>query len=281
MKAKTIKNILRAQFDLWVKSITDEEVRAAVEKNTMITGGSIVSMLLGEKVNDFDLYFRNRATAIEVAEYYAKQVPAANVEIKLDVDASGRKKMPGNISIRVNNPDAFKQESDFADEIPESPDNKIEGTYAPVYMSSNAITLSDGIQLICRFYGEPEEIHSNYDFIHCTCYWKSWDDELVLPQAALESILTKELRYVGSKYPLCSIIRIRKFMARQWTINAGQILKMVMQLQELDLKDIATLQDQLVGVDSAYFGKIINLLQEKNVEKVDAGYLMTIIDRVF
>lgn len=280
MKAKTIKNVLRAQFDLWLKSITDEEVRATVKNNTMITGGSIVSMLQGDKVNDYDLYFRNRQTALEVAEYYAKQVPLANVEIKLDVDASGRKAMPGNISIRVNNPSAFQQESEFADEVPEAT-NKVEGKYSPVYMSSNAITLSDGIQLICRFYGEPEQIHSNYDFIHCTCYWKSWDDELVLPQAALESILTKELRYVGSKYPLCSIIRIRKFMARQWTINAGQILKMVMQLQELDLKDIATLQDQLVGVDSAYFSKIIHLLQEQNVEKVDAGYLMTIIDRVF
>ena len=35
------------------------------------------------------------------------------------------------------------------------------------------LTLSGAVQLIIRFYGPPEEIHANYDFIHCTCCWQS------------------------------------------------------------------------------------------------------------
>jgi hypothetical protein len=61
----------------------------------------------------------------------------------------------------------------------------------------------------------------------------------VLRAEALESILTKELRYVGSRYPLCSVIRTRKFLARGWTINAGQYVKMCFQISQLDLLILA------------------------------------------
>src|SRR3546814_12125480 len=70
MKAKTIKAILAKKFNSFASSIEDEVVRKLVEKNTIITGGCIASMLLGEKINDFDLYFTDHATTKAVAEYY-------------------------------------------------------------------------------------------------------------------------------------------------------------------------------------------------------------------
>jgi hypothetical protein len=156
-----------------------------------------------------------------------------------------------------------------------------EGQFRPVFLSSNAITLSDKIQIVLRFYGEPDTIHENYDFVHCTSYWTSWDGNLVLRQEALESILSKELKYVGSKYPVCSIVRLRKFITRGWRINAGQILKMCMQISQLDLTSIEVLEDQLTGVDTAYFVQLISNLKAKDPEKVNAGYLIEIIDRMF
>ena len=153
--------------------------------------------------------------------------------------------------------------------------------YRPIFMSTNAITLSHKVQIVIRFWGKPDEIHENYDFVHCTNYWCSWDNELVLRQPALEALLARELRYVGSKYPICSLIRLRKFIARGWTVNAGQILKAVMQINELDLKDIRVLEDQLTGVDAAYFLEVIAKLKEKDPEKVNAAYLVEIIDRLF
>jgi hypothetical protein len=104
---------------------------------------------------------------------------------------------------------------------------------------------------------------------------------LVLRPAALEALLSKELRYVGSKYPICSIVRLRKFIERGWRINAGQILKMAMQISELNLKDVTVLEDQLTGVDTAYFIQLLERLKEKDPEKVDAAYLVEIIDRIF
>jgi len=155
-------------------------------------------------------------------------------------------------------------------------------TYSVLFLSPNAITLSDRIQIIVRFYGDADAIHENYDFVHCTNYWTSKDDgELVLRPAALEALLTKELRYIGSKYPLCSIIRTRKFIFRGWRINAGQYLKMALQLNELDLLDIPTLQDQLIGVDSAHFIDLLDRIKEGAPDKINAAYICEIVDRIF
>jgi hypothetical protein len=157
--------------------------------------------------------------------------------------------------------------------------------YRPVWLSTNAITLSDKIQIVVRFYGEPEQIHDTYDYVHCTCHWQSWDGELVLPARALTAIINKELYYVGSKYPLCSIIRSRKFIARGWHINAGQFVKMALQLNELNLKDMKVFEDQLVGVDSAYFSSAIYQIQQKQEADpnypIDNNYLFEIINRIF
>lgn len=310
-KAKTIKSILSKKLNKWVESIEDEDLRKDVKKHTIITGGCIVSMLQGEPVNDFDVYFTNHDTVKNVAEYYTSKFKDANGEkgFKLTVeDRDGRVRIVAK-SVGVvgeqttsgeytyfegrpddeaatyrakvmDNPeeieDAFE---DVKMEIAHNPEEV--GKYRPVFLSSNAITLSDKIQVVLRFYGAPDEIHENYDFVHCTSYWTSADNKLVLRPEALESILSKELRYVGSKYPICSIVRLRKFIARGWRINAGQILKMCIQVSNLDLTDVETLSDQLVGCDTAYFIQLINKLKEKDPDKVDAGYVIEIVDRIF
>src|SRR3546814_11138454 len=101
-------------------------------------------------------------------------------------------------------------------------------------MSTNAITLSDKIQIVLRFYGEADAIHENYDFVHCTNYWTRKDANLTLRQPALESLLFTELRYVGSKYPVCSVIRLREFISGGGGVNAVKILKMMLQISKPD-----------------------------------------------
>lgn len=371
MKAKTIKAICASRIEslaTYVDSFVigdtevspiylDPELGNDIRKGTILTGGAIVSMLIQDMPNDYDLYFRTRGLAFRVAQFFlwrfqiqsgsgmdmfiAYQSP--NTEGKGDgqFGLTGWKRhyptpenadeLPGvdrfkivikSAGIVSSQPvdqqyeyfesrpddagvswvDAVTQTDEVSNDTLEDPkEAESKGKHHPKFMSSNAITLAGKIQLITRFYGEPEQIHENYDFIHCTCFYKSWDKELVLPAAALEAILARELRYVGSLYPLCSIIRIRKFIARGWTINAGQILKMCLQVSDLDLRNLETLEDQLVGVDAAYFQAIISRLQTKQDEettklitdgmspaeaklktdKIDTSYLMTIIDRIF
>ena len=152
--------------------------------------------------------------------------------------------------------------------------------YDPTFLSSNAISLRNGLQLILRFYGEPSEIHSTFDFTHCTCYWVSETKELVTPEAALLALMSKTLIYQGSLYPLASVVRIRKFIQRGYRINAGQILKIAIQLSKLDLTDPKVLEDQLTGVDVAYFADILERVSANDPVKIDSGYLVQVIDEL-
>jgi hypothetical protein len=317
MKAKTINAILCKKFDNFLESIEDSAVKEVLNKNSIITGGSIVSMLLNQNVNDYDIYLRTEEAALAVAKYYVDQFKknppttfkgsnGANVveitveskpRVRIKIKSAGIAGEQGadNYQYFEQIPDAETAGSEAEefvsratghatalDEEPAAKLEKEEGKkYRPVFITDNAITLSNKIQIVIRFYGEVEEIHKNYDFCHCTCAWSSWDRKLTLRQDALESILAKELRYMGSLYPICSVIRTRKFLAQGWTINAGQYLKMCWQISKLDLTDINVLIDQLVGVDAAYWGHVIEALRKTDLKTVDSTYIATIIDKIF
>lgn len=317
MKKKTINKVICNKFDEWLASITDENVRKLVESNTIITGGCIASMLLQEPVNDFDIYFSNKETTLAVAEYYVSKfkekvsqkfegeekevlmyVEDKEDRIKIYIKSAGiaGEKTEDNYQyFESRPPEEGEDYVETAVKSVEEQDEIIVDTsapkkeYRPVFLSANAITLSDKVQIVVRFYGDPDTIHQHYDYIHCTSYWTSKDRQLTLKQAALEALMAKELVYVGSKYPVCSVIRTRKFLKRGFTINAGQYLKMAFQISQLDLTNLEVLEDQLIGVDAAYFGQLIDGLK-KHSEKMkedgkefqlDYGYLATIIDKIF
>src|SRR5258707_9269783 len=95
MKAKTINAIICGKLKAWLDTVEDGSVKTLIEKNTICTGGCIASMLLNEKVNDFDFYFRNRETALAVANYYVAKFKAnpppkfsSGREVAIFVDSS-------------------------------------------------------------------------------------------------------------------------------------------------------------------------------------------------
>lgn len=300
MNSKNIKRSLNAKLKKWINNVSDENIKKIIKNNTIITGGAIVSLLTGEEVNDYDVYFKNRESALAVAEYYVKQFNETHdttigIEQEYVKDKNGNNTtelfVNGKINIFIRSKGVESEEN--ANTITDNTEPNIETIeddiskprYRPVYLTSNAITLSDKIQIVIRFWGEVDEIHQNYDFAHCTCAWSSWDNTLILPQKALECIINKELYYLGSKYPLCSIIRTRKFINRGYSINAGQYVKMCLQLNDLDLHNIEILKDQLVGVDSAYFDMLIQAVSEKQLKEpdwvMDNGYIIELIDKIF
>lgn len=294
MNSKNIAKSLNAKLNDWCRCIEDEEIKEIIEENAIVTGGAIVSLLNGEKPNDYDIYFKTKEAVEKVAKYYANiwnnnHTDKAIVEIQ-DND--------GKIQCFIRSVGAVMEESENEiDDNSESMEiNQIIGEtkeeqeemkpkYRPRYFSTNAISLSNDIQIVIRFYGDIEDIHKNYDFIHCTCSYEYKSNKVNLPAKALEAIINKELIYCGSKYPLCSIIRTRKFIKRGYTINAGQYLKMALQLNELNLQDLDVFKDQLTGVDSLYFEQVITYLSEKKEEdknfQIDNAYLFEIINRIF
>lgn len=304
---------LKSKMDEWLGSITDEDVRTIASKNTIVTGGSIASMLLGEKVNDFDVYFRTKEAAVAVAKYYvtdfmerkkariaASEDPTVDsIEYEPIVLEDAIKNIKGETEDRViiymksagvagedQEPyDYFEsREPEAAEAFAESLIKEVTAPgdrYRPIFLSQNAITLSDKVQVVIRFYGEPDKIHDNYDFVHAMCYYDYHKNNLVLPAEAMEALLSRTLVYRGSLYPIASIFRTKKFLERGWRITAGQQLKIMWQISEIDLKDPQVFMEQLTGVDQAYMWQLIQALKDVEPEKINSAYVATIIDRIF
>lgn len=299
MQKKTIRKVLNQKINEWISSINDKDVRKLVKSNTIVTGGSIASMLLKEPVNDYDVYFRDKETVLAVANYYAKKFNEINDIGKVqvidydDMDELSDESLEGRVCMRIKSSGVAEsiESLQAKSKIDETEENTVQDIvsdentlakdkYRPSFISENAITLTDKLQVMVRFYGEPEEIHANYDFIHACNYYDHGDNNLVLKPEANEALLQRRLYYVGSLYPVCSIFRAKKFIKRDWQISAGELLKIMFQISKLDLSDINVLREQLTGVDQAYFSILINRL-EQNTEKLDQDYLFNLIDELW
>lgn len=308
LKARTIKRALKRKMEDWLTTITDEKVRQTAHDNVIITGGSIASMLLGEKINDYDVYFRTKEATIAVAKYYVDQFNTSHPPqdrngvsftpiVQEEKLCNLKGKWEDRVGIYIKSAGVVGEETppyeyyvpqpeaaqvEFAEKLLEvqAPDTD-KPRYRPVFMSQNAITLSDQLQLVIRFYGSPDEIHDNYDFVHAMNWWDMKTDHLQLHPEALEALLSRTLKYRGSLYPIASVFRTKKFLKRGWHITAGEQLKMMWQIGEVDFKNPMILREQLTGVDMAYMYQLIELLKHVAPEKINSSYVAAIIDRVF
>ena len=293
MKTKTITKIITKKLNEWLETITDMTLRDNVRDKLLVSGGSIASMLLKTPVNDFDIYIQDMDVLLRLAEYYCKGkvLDGRNRDLYLKdrfpkiasdgyIEINGeRQKFVAELYVRISNlkKDQVKLDIDGAGErIEQDEDAK----YVPIFLSQNAISLKNEIQIVLRFHGSPEQIHKTFDFIHATNYF-TFKDKLVLNKEALESLITKNLSYQGSLYPVTSVIRMKKFIGRGFTMNAGEVLKMLFQVSALDLTDIEVLEEQLIGVDVAYFSTLIEALRGVEKEKMTPAYMNTLIDRIF
>lgn len=289
-KNKTIKKRLTKKIDDWLTSIDDDDLVTMLRSNIIVAGGSIASMAMGDRVNDYDIYMRTQEAAIAVAQYYVdKREYLTSADIQVEVrgieNIKGEKEERVGIfipSAGVASEDSGLEDNEEDNVFDKNEDIEEESDYRPVYLSENAITLSGGIQIVIRFYGEPDKIHSNYDFVHAMCYYDYTNNDLNMPVEALRSMMCKTLYYRGSLYPVCSLFRLRKFIKRGWKVSAGEILKIAMQISAIDLTDINVLRDQLTGVDQLYFKYLIDAMEEKGLKGDEFSlYLTEVIERVF
>lgn len=256
MKKEEIQKAIEEKFEDWKSSITSPSIRSLIEENTIITGGCIASMLLDEEVNDFDVYMKTEKAAYLLAQYYCNKVPVPCYPEARDDRITII--LPNNKPVRKKKPQTG---------------------YNIAFISPLAITLTNRIQITVRFFGIPKQIHSNYDFVHCTGYWSSWNKELHISDGVKYSIERKKLIYIGSKYPVASMVRVKKFASRGWSITANQILKISLQISDLDLGDKEQLKEQLVGMYSTDLTKVVQDTEIDENGRIDRNSLFKAIDK--
>lgn len=305
MQIKTIQKTIEKKLNDWLLTITDQNLRNDVKNNLLVSGGSIASMLLNETVNDYGIYLMDINVVKAIAQYYSKEFPQITIldgrekqllvakynETYKDEDSKDKrdpivwKNSAYAVSLRNLKEDQIKLYlSDNSGIRVNENIEKEKLNYTPLYFSPNAISLSDNLQIVLRFWGTAEKIHETFDFVHATNYF-TFKDGLVRNISAIESILTKQLKYQGSHYPVTSIIRAKKFIKRGFNISAGELLKIMFQISNFDLSDPDVLEEQLIGVDVAYFELLITALRNKSESdpkfKLSSEYFNKLIDKIF
>lgn len=244
MNKTQIVTHLASLMNEWVDSVsvTRQDVRQAINRCT-IAGGAIVSLLQDISPNDYDVYTKTKEDCELLARYYVELFNWDN-QLEQDEYRKATVVVEGD-KVKVIQPamDGATIKQDLS-------------KFRPIFISPNAITLKGNVQLIFRFYGEPEKLVQEFDFEHCTGYFHrvSWENvvyknELVLNEDMLMSVLTKELKYRHGKYPVSSLLRLQKYIQRGYIIPTGELIKLALDISKLDLSDSQVFSDQLSGVD--------------------------------
>ena len=74
MKARQISKVIGEKVAELAKA--HPEISGVLLKNSIVTGGCIASMLLKEKVNDFDIYFDDLNSMLDVIQYFGMKTGA-------------------------------------------------------------------------------------------------------------------------------------------------------------------------------------------------------------
>lgn len=286
----TIKKVLRKKINAVAETLP-QSLQYEFKSNVIVTGGALVSLLQGEKPNDYDFYFKTKDFVRKIAQHYIDEYVKKDSSHSIFLDESKATNINNEeeerIRIYIKSSGVVGEEvedesfsDDFVTIVDIDKDKQKFSDYAPIMLTDNAITLSKKVQLIIRFWGTPEEIHKNYDFAHCTCVYDYHTDTLSTPEEALRCILSKQLVYNGSLYPIASEFRLRKFIGRGWRINVGNHLKIILQCNKIDFSNIEMVKEQLIGVDIVYMRNFINLIQNAP-NKLDTAYMMETLDKVF
>ena len=256
-----------------------------LKESIVIAGGSITSLFLNQEVNDYDIYFKDENAVKALLNFY---ISIYNKQYNTNWCYSNKlhkiyQLKPAYKNIDCNSMELYSNFNEYCDTIDylffknDSTSKILIGEYAPICITPNAVTLNNKIQLVTRFSGKPEEIISNFDFVHTNLYYDFYQNELVLNTESLQSILTKELIYNGSKFPLCSLFRLNKFLSKGWTISNTELLKISLQIHQLNLLDKSVLKEQLLGF---YFPNCFNINDELNkLDEISVEHILEIFTK--
>jgi hypothetical protein len=201
----------------WIDSVTDPQLVCRLRDEAYVAGGAIASLLLDEPVQDYDVYVREEATAQAVKAYYEeffRRHPAPPFDPRHPFIAAPALTEPCR----------------------------------PLAMTANAVYLSYCIQLMTIFYGEPAWMVSNYDFHHCSGYYTAREGRLVVLEETRQAIAARSLRYrPGRTFPMLSVLRLPKFIARGYTIDLGQLFQLLAEVAAAGLGDREKVR-QLLGL---------------------------------
>jgi len=140
----------------------------------------------------------------------------------------------------------------------------------PAFETDSAISYNYkgmNYQLIKKMFGTPEFILNNFDFTVCMGLYSPEENNFLLHDNFLEDLSCRILYYnIESKFPIASIYRMKKYINKGYQVPAIEILKLALRANNISIKTLKELKEQLDGIDTLLFKDITDKLME-NAEK--------------
>lgn len=203
-----LKDHFRCLFNEILDGITCPELKELVKTKSFLTGGCFKSLLLKEKVNDYDFYFVDK----ESAEKFQKIIKEG---VRSLIGFSDAKKFRFLFKVQTENAVTFQMGD-------------------------------KQIQFITRFYGLPDEVTGKFDWKHTQNYYIPALDVLKLDSQTIYD--KKLLFNTKATHPVNALKRMLKFIGQGWTIEDDQLLRVGESMSKLDFTNPKVVQDQSIGL---------------------------------
>ncbi|MFA5433075.1 MAG: hypothetical protein WC319_09450 [Candidatus Paceibacterota bacterium] len=137
-------------------------------------------------------------------------------------------------------------------------------------ITDNAINLNNKIQIITKYYGQPEKLIDNFDWAHIKSYYTG--GILHLCPDFYQYIVEKDLVYTGSEYPLSSLLRTRKFIKKGWHVSTKTMV-------HITLDVLSKFGNNITPEDIIEFGRDVHE-NEFREDSIEEAYERWSIDKV-
>ena len=218
-------------------------------------GGCFASLLRGEKVQDYDVFFVDPEEALEFMQGFVdKASPSGLTGFGIpDACLVGE---PKSLHIRG----AVWQNPALR--------TKYEKTTVLRCVSEMAVTYKirgSLYQVVFMLSGRTEEVLRSFDFEHARCGYIPGGGGFVVGPRFFESVASNELMYRAgdAKYPLGTLIRMADRVKRGWHVNDVEWVKVAFDISSLVLSDPRVMAAQLKGVDVIVLHSLVEKLKDR------------------
>lgn len=136
--------------------------------------------------------------------------------------------------------------------------------WANSYKYINEDNKEINIQIIKKEVGEPEDMVDRFDFTVCQAIYDFKENKMIMVNRFLRDLAKKELIFTGSKYPLASLYRVKKYMEKGFHISGIELIKLALTVQNIDIDNEAELGEHIAGFDIMILRDLLNELEEDN-----------------
>lgn len=204
------------------KYLGEESIKGLRHCNAIIAGGAITALFTGQKIRDWDIYFRSKEDCANAVTWFGVNGTLAN---QTDTSMSyklGKQEKPYQLIVM---PDLFGDPTTIF-------------TYYDFTVCMGAY----------QFFADPAK-QSDEGFVFGNDFLKH------IGQRRL-------VFHTGTMFPICSMLRVMKYIKRGFFITGMELLKIGLAIHSLKIETYKDLRRQLQGIDTAFLADLTNQMKE-------------------